>query len=231
LSHFVNYLKEHFDQGSRSDTEYPTRWPDEGVLPGFRGFMEDAFETMEGVATQIMAALELACELPPGTFLEKTTHRYNASEMRLNHYPPIESAEIESGTVSRIWPHFDLGVITLLFQDTVGGLEFENRKQLDTFERVECGYPTEMIVNVSETLQRWTNGTLPAGLHRVNLPKDLAGNDGGVLPERYSIAYFCKADRSASVGPLEQFVRDGSDPKYEDISAIEYHQRRLQSAY
>lgn len=193
--------------------------------------MEDAFETMEIVATQIMAALELACALPPGVLTSRMTHEHNASELRLNHYPAIEINEIKGGTVSRIWPHFDLGIITLLFQDKVGGLEFEDRKQLDTFEKVECGNQTDMVVNVSETLQRWTNGNLPAGLHRVNIPQDLAENDSGMLPERYSVAYFCKADRSASVGPLKQFVVDGSDPKYDDISAIEYHQRRLQSAY
>ena len=200
-------------------------------MPGFKKHMEDAFRVLEGVSTQIMEALEVAFGLPCGAFLDRITRESNASEMRLNHYPAIDVQEIRSGGVSRIWPHFDLGVITLLFQDSVGGLEFENRSQHGTFERVECNRPDEMIVNVSETLQRWTNGTLGAGLHRVNVPEELEDRDTGSLPERYSIAYFCKADRSASVGPLKQFVNAGTQPKYEDMSAIEYHQQRLQSAY
>ncbi|KAL8726063.1 MAG: hypothetical protein Q9166_006942 [cf. Caloplaca sp. 2 TL-2023] len=223
--------REHFDQGASIDRRFPTRWPDEAVLPGFKQFMEVAFEQLEKVAAQIMAALEVAMELPAGAFLDAITTEQNASEMRLNHYPPIDVEEIRLGKVSRIWPHFDLGVITLLFQDKVGGLEFENRRQRGTFDRVDCSDAAEMVVNVSETLQRWTNGTLPAGLHRVNVPPDLEGKQTGTLPERYSIAYFCKADRSASVGPLKQFVPPGSRPKYEQISAIEYHQQRLQSAY
>ena len=193
--------------------------------------MEHAFRTLENVASRIMEALEVAFSLPGGTFLKSMTHQNNASEIRLNHYPAIDVEEIRRGGVSRIWPHFDLGVITLLFQDGVGGLEFENRKRPGTFTRVGCGGPSEMIVNVSETLQRWTNGNLPAGLHRVNLPKDLEEKESGMLPERYSVAYFCKADRGASVGPLKQFVHEGSKPAYEDISAIEYHLQRLQSAY
>ena len=193
--------------------------------------MENAFDTLEAVAAQILEALEIAFELPSGSFLNRITHEANASELRLNHYPAIDVKEIRSGGVSRIWPHFDLGVITLLFQDGVGGLEFEDRSQSGTFERVQCGNQAEMVVNVSETLQRWTNGTLGAGLHRVNVPEDLEGKETGMLPERYSIAYFCKADRGASVGPLRQFVNEGVEPKYEDISAIEYHQQRLQSAY
>lgn len=224
-------LQEHFDQGAKSDSEYPTRWPNESVLPGFRDFMENAFETMEGVAFQIMLALELAFQLPRGAFVNKFTHERNASEMRLLHYPAIGMEEIKRGYVSRIWPHFDLGVITLLFQDNVGGLEFENRGEPGSFNRVKCDDSNEMVVNVSETLQRLTNGSLRAGLHRVNVPPSWEGKESGTLPERYSMTYFCKADRLASVGPLPQFVQDGCDPKYDEVSAIEYHQRRLRSAY
>ena len=193
--------------------------------------MEDTFEKFEQVAATIMGALEVAFDLPKGVFLEKITHQGNSSEFRLNHYPAIDIREIKGGHVSRIWPHFDLGVITLLFQDGVGGLEFENRKKKGTFMRVGCGDPTELVVNVSETLQRWTNGVLPAGLHRVSLPEELDGKDSGWLSERYSVAYFCKADRDASVAPLSSFIPDGSMPKYDDITAIQYHQQRLTSAY
>lgn len=193
--------------------------------------MEESFDILEGVAAELMAALEIAFGLPHGAFVDLITHEGNASEMRLNHYPAIEVETIKRGNVSRIWPHFDLGVITILFQDEVGGLEFENREQRGTFSRVESGGPTEVVVNVSETLQRWTNGTLPAGLHRVDLPRNLDDDESGMLPERFSVAYFCKADRSASVGPLKQFVLAGRDPEYEDISALEYQQQRLQSAY
>lgn len=193
--------------------------------------MEDAFESLEQVAARLLSALELALHLPDGAFLQKTTHEKNASELRQNHYPAIEVEEIKRGSISRIWPHFDLGVLTLLFQDNVGGLEFEDREQAGRFNRVQCGNPVEMVVNVSETLQRWTNGHLRAGLHRVSLPEHLVGKESGTVPERYSVAYFCKADRAASVGPLKEFVQQGCAPRYDDISAIDYHLRRLQSAY
>ncbi len=195
--------------------------------------MQDLFQDFEKVAAQILSALETALAVPPGTFTRLTTHAANASELRLNRYPPIDVAELNRGTVSRIWPHFDLGVVTLLFQDRTGGLEFEDRAQRgsDRFVRVESDDPREMIVNVSETLQRWTNGKLPAGLHRVGLPPELDGRDKGMLPERFSVPYFCKADRAATVGCLEPFVKPGAKAAYEDMTAIEYHQQRLLSAY
>ena len=193
--------------------------------------METTFETLEAVAFHLMTALEVALELPRGAFLDKITHQSNASELRLNHYPALDIQEIRSGAVSRIWPHFDLGVITLLFQDSVGGLEFENRSQPGTYDTITCQDRSDIVVNVSETLQRWTNGSIRAGLHRVDIPDQLENDSCETLPDRYSIAYFCKADRRASVGPLRELMAEGCTPRYEDISAIEYHLQRLQSAY
>ena len=99
------------------------------------------------------------------------------------------------------------------------------------FSSIEIGSPSDLVVNVSETLQRWTNGHLPAGLHRVNLPGNMRNNPVGVIPARRSIAYFTKADRHASVGPLKAFVADSEAAKYQDMTAVEYHQQRLVSAY
>ena len=195
--------------------------------------MEDLFELFERIAAQILEALETALAVPAGTFTRSVTHDASASELRLNHYPAIDIADLKRGTVGRIWPHFDLGVITLLFQDRTCGLEFEDRARRGRgeFVAVESDDPREMVVNVSETLQRWTNGRLPAGLHRVGVPPGLDGRAEGVLPERFSVPYFCKADRVASVGCLEPFVEPGDKASYEDITAIEYHQQRLLSAY
>ena len=223
--------QEHFDMGAPSDSSYPTRWPSSSHLPDFRPFMDSTFRSLEQTAATIMSALEDAMAVSPGTFLSSITSAKNASELRLNHYPAIPVRELNSGSVSRIWPHFDLGVITLLFQDgNCSGLEFEDRSQSRGiyFNRIECGDPFEMVVNVSETLQRWTNGGLGAGLHRVNVPDRL---EGDVVPERFSVAYFCKADRDADVGALKEFVAKGEKKMFESISAIDYHQQRLQSAY
>ena len=179
--------------------------------------MEGAFTKLEEVASQLMKALEIAFELPEGAFVNKITKEGNASEARLNHYPAIDIQEIKRGGTNRIWPHFDLGVITLLFQDSVGGLEFEDREKGGSFVEIEPGDRAEMIVNVSETLQRWTNGVLSAGLHRVNPPKEVMNKEAGLVPERFSVAYFCKANREASVGPLPEFVRDGQEANYEGM--------------
>lgn len=227
----LKVLQEHFDQGSQNDLEFPNRWPDPNALPGFREFMEAWYEQLANVAARLMEALEVAFRLPTGSFLDKMTKEANAGEARLLHYPAIDMEEIRKGSTSRIWPHFDLGVITLLFQDDVGGLECEDRSCPDTFIAIKSTSRSEMVVNVSETLQRWTNDTLPAGLHRVTIPRQFQHLQAGTVPERWSLTYFCKADRKASAGPLPPYVSETSPAKYEEMTAIEYHRSRLQSAY
>lgn len=198
--------------------------------------MELFYFEMERVTTDILSCLEEGLGSPPGTFNRLITHENNASELRLNHYPPVPASLLQSGQVSRIWPHFDLGVITLLFTSSVGGLEVEDRISPgpQKFIPVEPETEAELIVNISETLQRWTDDQLPAGLHRVSVPKALEekiNHDENVeVPRRYSIAFLCKADRQAPVGTIP-FFQTGEAPRYEAVCASEYHRLRLLTAY
>lgn len=193
--------------------------------------MTKFYYACEEASLSILVAIEEALELPNGAFQNKC-QPHSASELRLNHYPAISIEQMRSGSTGRVFPHFDLGVITLLFTDNAGGLEFQDRNHSgsEVFTPVEPASETEMILNISETMQRWTHDHLPAGLHRVTVPQDLQSQTTGTLPERHSIAYFCKAMQDTSVGPLPQFVK-GQTSKYEDLTALEYHQKRLVTAY
>ena len=219
--------KEHFDMGPPGDLQFPNKWPDDAQLPGFRSFLESCFDRFETVTRSILEALEVGLGLELGTFNDLCTHESNGSEFRLLHYKSISVADMKRR--NRISPHFDLGVITLLFQDNVGGLEMENRKNPGTFLPVEPSSPADMVVNIAETFQRWTNNTLRAGLHRVTLPGMMGDVD--TIPERYSITYFSKADRSVSVAPLAPFVSSEKAPVYDDMTALEYQQQRVLAAY
>ncbi|TVY45323.1 2-oxoglutarate-Fe(II) type oxidoreductase [Lachnellula subtilissima] len=222
--------RENFDQGPASDLQYPNRWPSEEELPGFRTFMESYFITCERVVLYLMSALELAMGLPADCFHDRML-AVHGSELRLNGYPEIDIADLNSGTVSRIWPHTDIDIITLLFQDGVGGLEIEDPNNLGHFEPVVRQGPTEMVVNISATLQRWSNDTLHAGVHQVTIPQGWKGKSEAGLAERYSVPYLAKADREVSVGTLPEFVTADGIVKYKPISALEFQQERLSTAY
>lgn len=157
------------------------------------------------------------------------------SELRLNHYPSISKHDICGKNTRRIWPHTDFGTLTLLLQDSEGGLEFEDRTSPGTFIPVTSEDPSDLIVNVSDILQRWTNGMLKAGLHRVSVPRQFQA-DGTeeadcMLPDRYSLVFFQRPGEDQSAGPIREFVTEEQPACYDEISALEHLQRRNRLVY
>ena len=150
--------------------------------------------------------------------------------MRLNGYPACEVKDLQNGT-KRISEHQDAGDITLLFQDGTGGLEIEDRQHPGKFLAVSKIQGEEIILNIGDTLQRWTNGKLRSTTHRVVLPRELLEARDGQVEARYSIAFAGKANRDATAGSLPEFVTPGQRPKYEDITAWEYQKRRTDALY
>ena len=181
------------------------------------------------ICMHLLTALEEAFDLPAGAFTDNC--KQQADELRLNHYPALCLPSNQSGT-NRVWPHTDLGIITGLFQDTVGGLEMEDRKHPGWFKPIPPGRRDEMVVNISETMERWTNGALKAGKHHVKTPRGERARTGEVtIPERFSIPYFVKASRETCVGPLPYFVSEEAPAAYSDMTALEFHMQRVAKAY
>ncbi|EKG12019.1 Major facilitator superfamily [Macrophomina phaseolina MS6] len=223
--------KEHFDCGPSDDYDYPNLWPDED-MPEFRPFMEQYFELCQKVSLQVMSALELGLHLPTGALVNRCIPA--ASELRLNHYPSVSIEKLNEGKTKRTWPHTDFGIITLLFQDSVGGLELEDRKEPGTFAPVlpaADGHPSELVINISDTCQRLTNDVIRAGVHRVSLPAEMKDRTEGILPERYSSVFFFKASRDTNVGPLPQFVTEDRPAVYKDMTALQFHKQMTKILY
>lgn len=180
------------------------------------------------LSLSIISAIEMGLKIPQGTIASRCVN--SASEIRLNHYPAIESSEILDVTTARIWPHTDFGIITMLLTGEVGGLEIEDSKRPGTFIPVEQGEQGEMVINVADTLERWTKGVLKAGLHRVMLPPGVQNTGSRVIPERWSVPYLFKARRDVSVGPLPQFISE-RPTLYDDITALQFQLRRQHQVY
>ncbi|KAI1348089.1 hypothetical protein F5Y01DRAFT_307018 [Xylaria sp. FL0043] len=215
--------KEHFDLGPTNDSEFPNQWPKSPELEGFRPFMERLYEDGNGICLTLLEALEISLGLKPESLKERSIP--NAADLRLTHYPEISIEDMRSGKTSRIAPHSDWGIITLLFQDSTGGLEVEDRTRPGTFFPVEPNDTTEMIVNAGDTLMRWTNGKVVAGIHQVTVPEGLKKKDKVILPERFSVAHLFKAQRQVSIGPLSQFISAEEPAKYPEMTALQYHRQ------
>ncbi|KAL4884487.1 putative gibberellin 20-oxidase [Aspergillus karnatakaensis] len=221
--------KEHFDIGPAGDEEFRNKWPEEQVLPGFQTTMNSYFDRSQAITLGLLEALALAMEVPIDTFVRLCNG--HASELRLNHYPSIPVQTIEEGKTSRIWPHTDFGIITLLAQDDIGGLEIQDREHPSEFLPVNREDPSEFVVNIGDVLERWTNGRLRAGLHQVTAPRQMQSLGSEKLPARRSVAFFMKAHRQMSVAPISHFVTEEQPARYEDMTALAYQQLRTGIVY
>ena len=133
------------------------------------------------------------------------------STLRLNFYPKNEneiaaSIGVDDGQPLSCEAHCDGSIITLLYQDEVGGLQV--KMEDGTWIDVPV-VPYGLVVNTGKCLERWTNGCLKAVSHRVKLLKE----------ERLSVPFFLEACRSTLIIPL---VRTGDEAKYEPITYGEY---------
>jgi isopenicillin N synthase-like dioxygenase len=193
------------------------RWPDESgdgsSLAGFRSAMEthyDAFSDLAARATEVVFA---ALDLSPA---EIDAHRGDrtASSMRLNHYTvgdPVPAGERDGlnalGDVA-LGHHTDTGLITLLVQDNVGGLQAQSPEHgwVDVEPR-----PGTIVVNLADCMQVWTNDRYRAAVHRV---QPMRGSD------RMSIPYFLNPRREAVIAPIDN-VAAGA-PRYRPFSFREF---------
>ena len=176
-----------------------------------------------------MRACEVGFGMPEGSLVERC--QPPASELRLLYYPQVSIDRLKIGTIKRAWPHTDFGIITLLFQDSLGGLECENRCNPFTFAPVVPADDNEMIVNTSDTFTRWTNASVTAGVHQVNVPQSMVSVTEGCIPERYSSVFFFKAHRETSVGPIDHFVTEKRPAVYPDITALQFHREMTDILY
>ncbi|KAL4947590.1 hypothetical protein BDW69DRAFT_178123 [Aspergillus filifer] len=257
-------LKESFDQGPATDELYPNIFPPPDTLPGFQPFMETFYERCQDLHLSLLSAITLSlshCQPHPqeqelqSDFLTRRCN-INSSELRLNHYPATKISTLSKGDKMRISSHTDFGTITLLFQDEVGGLEIEEqgRDGEGVYIPILPSSPSngtsgkELILNVGDCLQRWTNDRLRSANHRVTLPanfKDTAiplnENENErddedrkelLVPDRYSIAYFGKPARDALVAAIPELVGVDEEVKYTGgMTAWEYNQSRLLQTY
>ncbi|PWY80873.1 Clavaminate synthase-like protein, partial [Aspergillus sclerotioniger CBS 115572] len=223
--------KEHFDQGPQYDTEFPNKWPTAPQLSGFQPFMEAFYRKCDNICLTLIEALEVAWGIEDGSLVARCVP--SSTDLRLTHYPAIPVEEMHSERTSRIAPHTDFGPITLLFQDSTGGLEIEDRTNPvpNSFVPLPPTDISEMIVNVGDTLTRWTNGKITGGVHRVTTPETMKNENGLIIPSRMSMAYLFKAGRNVSVGPLPKFVSSAMPAQYPDMTALEFQRWRNSIVY
>ncbi|KAJ5953353.1 leucoanthocyanidin dioxygenase [Penicillium verhagenii] len=223
---FVRDIKETVDFGSPRDLLVNNIWVPEEKLPGFRKFMEDFYETCFKLELEILAALAKALGFDEQQMV--TLHNKAENEFRILHYPEVPASELADGTATRIAEHTDFGSITMLSKI----LLVEDQQNPGVFRGIESADQTEIILNIGDSMQRLTNDTFRAACHRVTYPPSVkTGVDEVVIPERFSIAYFAKPNRTASSFPFKEFITPSTPCRYDDLNAWDYQNLRISKLF
>jgi isopenicillin N synthase-like dioxygenase len=214
-------LKESFLWGYQSESGIypddhelrgPNQWPE--AFPEMESLCMEYFQAAHEVAEHLMRGFALGLGLDARFFLRSSDKPISRNSFV--YYPPqtANSSEGQFG-VSR---HTDFGVLTVLCQDKVGGLEVENLRG----EWIKAP-PIEgtLIVNVGDLLARWTDGAYHSTPHRVI-------NKSG--KERLSLVLAYDPNPETMIDPKEVF---GSDymAKEPAISCGDYLTWRFQKAF
>jgi isopenicillin N synthase-like dioxygenase len=177
-----------------------TPLPPEQALPGWRAAAASYFLAMEWLAQALMHALARGLGLPETVF--DAAFAGGISTLRLIRYPVRPPESMTGVPADKLWvddaagrryilgrAHVDSGLMTLLAQDGVEGLQA--RSSAGTWIDVAPEEGT-LAVNFGKLLERWTGGRIKATEHRVL----------GHGAERFSIPFFYDARADALIEPL-----------------------------
>ncbi|KAI3461706.1 hypothetical protein Pfo_018369 [Paulownia fortunei] len=175
--------------------ELINKWPEN--LPELREAGEAHAAEMEKLAFKLLELIALSLGLPKdrlnGFFKDQT------SKIRLNYYPPCPAPHLTLG----VGRHKDTGVLTILAQDDVGGLEV--KRKTDGEWILVKPTPDAYIINIGDVIQIWSNDKYESVEHRavVNSEK-----------ERFSIPYFLYPSHYTWVEPLKELINEQNPPKF-----------------
>jgi hypothetical protein len=213
--------KEAFDIGDDADPTRPNQWPAD--WPEFRTDMSSFFEMCHEVHLELLAALAEQVGLQPDFFRPYVQNKDHF--FRVLYYPETSGQSFKNRY--RASPHTDYGTLTLLFNDSNGGLQVRNKAG----EYIDAP-PIEnaAIVNVGDLLARWFNDTLKSTEHRVIEPSTFSKSTHEiphVIPARYAIAWFGHPNRDALIEPIESCCTPDHPKKYEPVYAGKHVVERL----
>jgi polar amino acid transport system ATP-binding protein len=169
-------------------------WP---ALDGFRPVVLAYIDALAQLGHALMRGIALGLGLRPEYFAEHGTGD-PLLLLRLFNYPSLPVPE-GSGAQWGVGEHTDYGLLTMLWQDDVGGLQLRTDEGWIDAPPV----PGTFVCNVGDMLDRMTGGRLRSVPHRVAI--NTSGRD------RLSIPLFFDPDFDTRVQPVP-----GSGPGQDD---------------
>lgn len=197
-------------------------WSKTGSVPAFAPAVLAYWRSSLALARALVRAFALSLGLEEGYFDAKFS--YPDASLALNYYPPLASppeaaADKDGEEEVSIGSHTDFQLFTILWQDSVGGLEVLNRAGQWVRARPVEG---AVVVNIADYLERVTNGKYQSTVHR-------AVNRSG--KERVSMPFFFGFNLNESCGVVDSCVGEDGVRLYEEIGCLEWVRRRVEAMH
>ena len=204
------------DAGARTEAGNPLLgpnvWP--AGMPELKASVYPYFEAASACAEDLLRGFALGAGLGAEDFIRFRDRP--VSRGSLQYYPPQPdgAGEDQFGVA----PHTDFGVLTVLCQDAVGGLEIRQRNgEWAAMPPI----PGTLVVNIGDLLQRWSNRRYRSTVHRVI-------NSSG--RERLSLVLAYDPNFETVVDP-RAFCAAGETPRDEPITCGDYLLWRFRKAF
>ena len=196
------------------------RWPDMG--DEFRDVMRAYLLSCEKLSLTLLQAFCVGLDLPPDFMRDDFANRHTGF-VRLNYYPvrdPLaDSTQPHQPDADLgVHHHTDAGALTVLLQDTVGGLQVYR----DGFWHDIPPVDGAMVINTGDMMQVWSNDLYQAAIHRVLAMQ---------TRDRYSIPFFFNPAATTTVSPLPTAVRPDRPARYSDVKWSDFRSKRTDGDY
>ena len=216
-------LKETFDMGLHLPEDHPeviARKPLRGpnrhpALPGWQPLLEQHYSDMQALAQTLLRAMTLALGIERDFFDRRFDEP--VSVLRMIHYPPRQNAS--SVEQQGAGAHTDYGCITLLYQDTAGGLQVRNvQGQWIDAPPIEGTF----VVNLGDMMARWSNDRYRSTPHRVISPLGV---------DRYSMPFFAEPHPDTRIECLPGCQDSQHPAKYPATTCADFLLSRFADTY
>jgi len=192
----------------------PNVWP--RSLPGFAQQMQLYYDAMFSLGKRLSRLVAISLGLDESFF--ERHYEEPMAILRLLHYPPHPKAaapdQLGAGA------HTDWGLITVLAQDGLGGLEVRQADGRWIHAEPIAG---TFVINIGDMLERWTNGVYHSTMHRVlNRSSER---------DRYSVPFFFEPNYNTRIECLPMCQSASNPPRYAPCTAGEHIAQMYRKTY
>lgn len=178
---------------------------------GLKEVGQEYCKLTRALAKKLLQGISESLGLEPNAIARATEFDTGFQHFIANVYPPCPEPELALGMP----PHSDHGLLTLLTQNSIGGLQINHRGKWVNVNPL----PNSILVNTADQLEAASNGRYRSILHRVVLNnKDT----------RMSIVTANGPNLDAIVGPVPELL-EKEDPLFKGINYKDYFEIKQKS--